>query len=101
MCDKIEEIDPDYADWVPKNRYDIAPKTLKAIGLTQDELWRYGDGRAIYGWHISDLKIYDIPKDVREFTVAQHEYIGKRVYHSYGGWKVKRVTNWCYVEELE
>lgn len=53
-----------------------------------------------YGWHISALKFYDKPKELGAFTVAQHEYRGKRVMRSYGGWKVKRVANWCYVEEL-
>ena len=27
----------------------------------------YGKGKPLYGWHISDLKIYDKPKELREF----------------------------------
>lgn len=35
-----------------------------------------------YGWHISDLKIYDKPKDLSEFNIARPP------------------QSWCYVEDL-
>lgn len=43
--------------------------------LTIDELVQYagGDGRGIYGWHISDLKIYDIPKTLSELRTPPCE----------------------------
>lgn len=43
--------------------------------LTIDELVQYagGDGRGIYGWNISDLKIYDIPKTLGEFRTPPCE----------------------------
>lgn len=38
--------------------------------LSIDELLRYkGDNEHIYGWHISDLVIYDKPKELSEFYV--------------------------------
>ena len=39
--------------------------------LTIDELVLYAgnDGREIYGWHITDLKIYDKPKEINEFLL--------------------------------
>lgn len=41
---------------------------LAATCLTQDEMFDYiGAGNYGYGWHISDLKIYDEPKELREF----------------------------------
>lgn len=41
---------------------------LAATCLTQDEMFDYiGAGNYGYGWHISDLKIYDKPKELREF----------------------------------
>ena len=104
VCNNIEEIDPDYSEWTPKNRYDIGEETLNATCLTQDELWRYGDGRIIYGWHISNLKIYDKPKDVREFKKGCNDmydpmynlncqYCENKCY-------LKRAPkSWCYVEE--
>lgn len=32
-----------------------------------EELWEYGKGKTLYGWHISDLVIYDMPKELSEF----------------------------------
>ena len=37
----------------------------------------------MYGWHISDLKIYDKPKELSEFKVTRPP------------------QSWCYVEESE
>ena len=35
--------------------------------LTKDELEKYLDGGVGYGWHISNLKIYDTPRKLSEF----------------------------------
>ena len=41
---------------------------LVATCLTQDEMFDYiGADNYGYGWHISDLKIYDKPKELSEF----------------------------------
>ena len=37
--------------------------------LTKEELELYLDGTVGYGWHISNLKIYDTPRELREFGV--------------------------------
>lgn len=56
---------------------------LAATCLTQDEMFDYiGAGNYGYGWHISDLKIYDKPKELSEFGFTRPP------------------QSWCYVEEL-
>ena len=41
---------------------------LKEICLSAQELFNYiGVGKHLYSWHISDLKIYDKPKELSEF----------------------------------
>lgn len=41
---------------------------LKEMCLSAQELFDYiGIGKHLYGWHISDLKIYDKPKELSEF----------------------------------
>lgn len=35
--------------------------------LTQDDFITYCKGQDLYGWHISNIKIYDTPKELREF----------------------------------
>lgn len=39
----------------------------EATGLKCSEIENYGKGKTLYGLHISDLKIYDKPKKLREF----------------------------------
>lgn len=36
--------------------------------LTEQEIRDYCNGKTLYGWHISDLKIYDKPKELGEFN---------------------------------
>ena len=40
---------------------------LNGSCLTKDEIMNYGKWKTLYGWHISELKIYDKPKELNEF----------------------------------
>ena len=72
--------------------------------LNYRELHKYGNGKNLYGWHISDLVIYDKPKEVSEF------YKHDNTYDNVFGWvfedRPKKVPikrppqSWCYVEEV-
>lgn len=47
---------------------------LAATCLTQDEMFDYiGAGNYGYGWHISDLKIYDFPLTLDDFYLEKHQ----------------------------
>nr|DAW41909.1 MAG TPA: helix-turn-helix domain-containing protein [Caudoviricetes sp.] len=35
--------------------------------LSYEDMVNYSNGKTLYGWHISDLKIYGKPKELREF----------------------------------
>lgn len=37
--------------------------------LSYEDMVNYSNGKTLYGWHISDLKIYDKPKELSEFYV--------------------------------
>lgn len=75
--------------------------------LTFDERETYLGSNMGYGWHISDLKIYDKPKDLSEFQRActHNEDCG-----SCKRWNAKKYDciaditrppqSWCYVESL-
>lgn len=55
-----------------------------AACITEEEASQYADGKSVFGWHISNLKIYDVP---RELTKV---------------WAIKRAPqSWCYVEEMQ
>lgn len=38
--------------------------------MTPSDFIAYGKGKELYAWHISDLKIYDKPKELSEFSPA-------------------------------
>lgn len=45
--------------------------------VSVSELKKYANGKPLYGWHISDLKIYDKPRELSEFW-AYNEELHKR-----------------------
>lgn len=96
-CDDIYEIDP--------------TKTIGA-GFAEDscvssrDIHEYLGGQTGYGWHISDLKIYDRPKDLGEFERPYECDLCTAKWASecnacHGNGKIKRPPrSWCYVEEM-
>lgn len=79
ICDKVYNIEPifsfydcysgydDSSDSSYFEDYSIDDERLKKTCLTRQELYIYGKEKTLYGWHISDLKIYDKPKELSEF----------------------------------
>ena len=77
ICDRIDEYKYVYCDHPEigypvgydcgDNWYDIDDEDLHKACLTEEEFKKYGNGKSLYGWHISDLKIYDKPKKLSEF----------------------------------
>lgn len=63
VCNKVDE----YTFSSYEAEYRVTHVEQKAMCLNQPELIRYGKGNPLYGWHISDLKIYDKPKELSEF----------------------------------
>ncbi len=66
--------------------------------LTREEIVRYLKGVG-YGWHISDLQIYDEPVDITNFRNCNGcEYMGDCDTYC---WKPMQrpPQSWCYVEE--
>lgn len=83
----------------------------EATGLKCSEIENYGKGKTLYGWHISDLKIYDKPKELSEFYMKKTcNSCKKSGYESTAciydeDCKVptpitRAPQSWCYVEEL-
>ena len=62
ICDKVMFLTP-----LGLRGFEMREEILKSICLTNDDLNAYGGLKTIYGWHISDLKIYDKPKELSEF----------------------------------
>jgi len=67
ICNEIIEI---IADDFNYGHYDISDDDLAKTHLTQEQLWEYGKGKTLYLWHISDLVIYNEPKELNDFAKA-------------------------------
>lgn len=63
ICDKVDEYPYDYCDGV-----DIDDDTILETAIDREDINIYAKGKTLYGWHISDLKIYDKPKELNEFS---------------------------------
>ena len=99
---KVDTLERDLNDWLPKNRYDISNELLKDINLNQEQLWNYGQGKTLYAWHIDDLKVYDKPKELSEFSVGKAKIdCGYENYNTYNKILTRPPQSYCYVEELE
>lgn len=62
VCDKVMFLTP-----LGLRGFEMREEILKSICLTNDDLNAYGGLKTLYGWHISDLKIYDKPKPIMQF----------------------------------
>lgn len=81
VCDNIDTYDDDtifsfrYEDYARWNDFD-----LNRACIHPEDFQNYADGKWLYGWHISDLEIYDNPRELRDFG------------------KARAPQSWCYVD---
>lgn len=108
ICDLITAIKAE-------NRIQAYYNNTKKTCLTDDELIRYADGKKVYFWHISALKIYEKPQELMEFKktcpvsdcqeckfalwqtntfISESKIVGCTQ-------KIKAPQSWCYVMEVE
>lgn len=97
--------------------YRVTHVEQKAMCLNQPELILYGKGKTLYGWHISDLKIYDKPREFSEFATlcnksgnrcanCRHYLFDNDGLAGYRRWcdvchrkpLARAPESWCYVE---
>ena len=105
-CDRIVPITYDGGRlWCPTNAA-FSPATC----LSQAEIIAYiGDKGRCYGWHISDLLIYDQPRELSEFQrvtdpcdSCHAEYTWECKDCKKLGGDIKRPPqSWCYVEAMK
>lgn len=96
VCDRIytyqylkEKGEYDRFYWFPDHRSKSC--------LSEEDMLTYGDGKTLlYAYHISDLKIYDVPKELSEFEIRKYNDV-------WNIWKkIERAPqDWCYVEKRE
>ena len=116
-CDRIYKIDKDSTDFLFKAgglsvyKQAAEEKCGLCVAMTDDELHGYLGHCQGYGWHISDLLIYDQPRELTEFRRAcpnswycescamyweNNGTCGKESLY------IKRPPqSWCYVEAMK
>lgn len=115
ICDKVDKYTFSYYE----GEYRVNHLEQKAMCLNHPELIRYGVGKILCGWHISDLKIYDKPKELSKFRkpldsvycsyfkdYCEEGCVGfgstDYVCNDYWEWEkglTRPPQSWCYVEE--
>lgn len=115
-CDRIYKIDKDSADFLFKAgglsvyKQAAEEKCGLCVAMTDDELHGYLGHYQGYGWHITDLRIYDVPRELSEFRRAcPHSWYCESCAMHRGNdgtcgnesLQIKRAPqSWCYVEEV-
>ena len=90
--------------WEPAHLYVMAPgsyykpadELLEAACMSKETAEKYLKGRDGYGWHVSDLRIYDCPQPLSDFTRLRATKFG------YEPVRIERSPqSWFYVEDVE
>lgn len=124
ICDKIYKIKNLGSKFVLDGAAESETnKVARESGLFFDDMKEYaGDRKHIYGWHISNLTLYDYPKELSEFRT--HCKNGNHPFCSICDYSVRRISksnlngnlldseivgcymglkrppqSWCYVED--
>ena len=116
ICDEVEE----FHEWElsPQGKFadferERLENFLTAACLSEEEVVRYRENlpyfKPLYGWHISDLKIYDKPKPIMQFYKPCPIKIKNcpvcELYSTYTGCCMNNIDrppqSWVYVDELE
>lgn len=63
--------------------------------VRREKILEYSGGKEVFGWHISELEIYDTPKDLSDFYVEDI-----KTFDCPSLKRMKRPPqSWCYVED--
>ena len=103
VCDEVYEWKYDYCDGV-----DIDDDLILDTCLDREDINIYAKGKTLYGWHISDLKIYDKPKPIMQFykpcPIEWKNCPSCEFYSTYTGCCMNNVDrppqSYMYVEEV-
>ena len=108
ICDRIYELEtrsPGGSYYVKGEGQPTTNDVARQSCLALKDMHEYLQAKAGYGWHISNLKIYDPLKELSEFSRPFENCIDK-VCDEFGcascenGGHIKRPPqSWCYVEE--
>lgn len=116
VCDRVYQYASDLFRSTPVDGVDISTEEMVKLScLTAKQLYEYEHSTepkencinliGVYGWHISQLKIYDHPKELGAYGAKYKCNLSKKCtdqgFLCAGYCKLTRPPqSWCYVEEL-
>lgn len=77
--------------------FELFPEWLEQICLSKEQLDKYGGLKTLYGWHITEPKLYDKPRELAEFS----RYGYKEIEHAGSGYIFCGNTQCGYCEPAE
>lgn len=103
-CDRIYELEtrsPGGSYYVKGEDQPTTNDVARQSCLTLRDMHEYLKAAKGYGWHISDLKIYDTPKALDSFWAERICTRGRDTFGCEGCWDCEKrpPQSWCYVEE--
>lgn len=113
ICDQIIDAWWDYVpDAITREVTGGNLEALDGAGMTDEELFGYVGGSMrghCYGWHISDLRIYDTPRELSEFQRATDPCDSCHAEYTWECTGCKKLSgdikrppqSWCYVEAMK
>ena len=100
ICDDIRRIGPEYCVVKEDIESAIAGSCLTVPQVKDYAGWKsglsYADLKDLYGWRISDLRIYDRPRKLQELTGLRNTRFGMEPVEI-----ARPPQSWGYVRELE
>ena len=94
VCDDCSLLSKEHYGYIEKYGRLSLQQLKKYMGIPEERELEYSDG--CYGWHISELEIYDTPKELSDFYVEDI-----KTFDCPSLKRMKRPPqSWCYVEGL-
>lgn len=97
ICDRIYELETKAhggSYYVKGENQPTTNDVARKSCLDLRDMHEYLQSQVGYGWHISSLKIYDTPRELREFTGLRQTKFGAEPVPI-----TRPPQSWCYVEE--
>lgn len=97
ICDRIYELETKAhggSYYVKGENQPTTNDVARESCLDLRDMHEYLQSQVGYGWHISSLKIYDTPRELREFTGLRQTKFGAEPVPI-----TRPPQSWCYVEE--
>ena len=90
VCDRIDEIYQCNSGWVSENACISKGEFFDYLGIPRET--HMGYDKKAYAWHISDIVIYENPKELSKFNHCGVNY-------HFNPPITRPPQSWCYVEE--